>query len=618
MYIVTFYSYKGGVGRTMALANVATLLAQKGKRVLVVDFDLEAPTLPNYGYFSTLEVERGIVDYVTEYRDTGIAPNSERFIYRCDHNGNTIWLMPAGDTSTIDYSRKLASIDWKLLYDEEKGFLLFEDLKQQWQMFEQEGFDYVLVDSRTGHTDVGGICTRQLPDLVVAMFLPTMQNILGMAPIIDEVRNEKSRLERPVELVFCAANVPDLDDEQQILSDLLQNASIQLGYERDTLNIVHHYGSLYVLSHAIFAQDRPNSRLSREYGSLFQTIVAHNFEDAFGAKLALQRILQDVRSAPRKKAKKSRDDVAQDVDRIFSLHYRHDAEVAFLVSRVRSEIGDLEGEIAALSAAIDLGDGDTSLRGFRARAYQRINMTDRSVADLRYILKHESVSGAEVTAALRMLERTDKGYDEAFDQLLERRDLDASILNSIAEVAQRNRRHLRKFADQVKGALASSGASEAELENSQHHLGLALIGCGRFKEAVAQFENRTQYSHDSLHFRFNRFIAMWGASGEPDLGFADELRELMSEAKGRNDANFSQCRAVIHAVLSDHQEALEALYLSDEIAESHRGRIFSCSSYLYLDFKEFVEDNKALRKAISEDGQVSIRIFREAVDDRIV
>ena len=37
--VISFYSYKGGVGRSMALANVATLLAQRGKNVLVLDFD---------------------------------------------------------------------------------------------------------------------------------------------------------------------------------------------------------------------------------------------------------------------------------------------------------------------------------------------------------------------------------------------------------------------------------------------------------------------------------------------------------------------------------------------------------------------------------------------------
>ena len=46
--IITFYSYKGGVGRTLALANIGVLLAKRGKRVLLMDWDLEAPGLDRY------------------------------------------------------------------------------------------------------------------------------------------------------------------------------------------------------------------------------------------------------------------------------------------------------------------------------------------------------------------------------------------------------------------------------------------------------------------------------------------------------------------------------------------------------------------------------------------
>src|SRR5512134_20337 len=57
--VYTFYSYKGGVGRSMALANVAALLAKWGRRVLVVDWDLEAPGLERYflGAHSDLDAQ---------------------------------------------------------------------------------------------------------------------------------------------------------------------------------------------------------------------------------------------------------------------------------------------------------------------------------------------------------------------------------------------------------------------------------------------------------------------------------------------------------------------------------------------------------------------------------
>ncbi|HUU23744.1 MAG TPA: P-loop NTPase, partial [Phycisphaerae bacterium] len=47
-YIFTFYSFKGGVGRSMAVLNVAYDLAGRGRNVLILDMDLEAPGLSGF------------------------------------------------------------------------------------------------------------------------------------------------------------------------------------------------------------------------------------------------------------------------------------------------------------------------------------------------------------------------------------------------------------------------------------------------------------------------------------------------------------------------------------------------------------------------------------------
>ena len=71
--ILTFYSYKGGTGRSMALANVAWILAQAGHRVLTIDWDLEAPGLHRYfGPFlddPELTETIGLVDFLDQYQD---------------------------------------------------------------------------------------------------------------------------------------------------------------------------------------------------------------------------------------------------------------------------------------------------------------------------------------------------------------------------------------------------------------------------------------------------------------------------------------------------------------------------------------------------------------------
>src|ERR1035438_252937 len=80
--IVTFYSFKGGTGRTMALANVAWILAANGQRVLVADWDLESPGLHRFFQpFMETEVSEqpGIVDFIRRYEwaavDAGIEPD---------------------------------------------------------------------------------------------------------------------------------------------------------------------------------------------------------------------------------------------------------------------------------------------------------------------------------------------------------------------------------------------------------------------------------------------------------------------------------------------------------------------------------------------------------------
>ncbi len=79
MYVTTFYSFRGGVGRTMSLVNIAAHLAQTGRRVLIVDFDLEAPGIRTYQSMGNPAGEtNGLVDYIKKYLDTSVVPDLPR------------------------------------------------------------------------------------------------------------------------------------------------------------------------------------------------------------------------------------------------------------------------------------------------------------------------------------------------------------------------------------------------------------------------------------------------------------------------------------------------------------------------------------------------------------
>ena len=76
MKTVTFYSYKGGVGRTLALANIALRLSEFGKKVCILDFDLEAPGVHYKFPKVDLHNRKGLVDYIYEYVQTKERPEN--------------------------------------------------------------------------------------------------------------------------------------------------------------------------------------------------------------------------------------------------------------------------------------------------------------------------------------------------------------------------------------------------------------------------------------------------------------------------------------------------------------------------------------------------------------
>src|SRR5258708_6996222 len=73
--VYTFYSFKGGAGRTMALANVAALMAKWGRSVLIVDWDLEAPGVERFFTSNSTEAHQlrslhpGITDLLNAFAE---------------------------------------------------------------------------------------------------------------------------------------------------------------------------------------------------------------------------------------------------------------------------------------------------------------------------------------------------------------------------------------------------------------------------------------------------------------------------------------------------------------------------------------------------------------------
>ena len=187
--VITFYSFKGGVGRSMSLANVGYLLAKWNYKVLMIDWDLEAPGLENF--FWTIPSGEpkpyGLIDILLRKRTW------QNCIQEIPMASGQLHLIRAGSGDDT-YFKSVRSFDIKMFYEDHDGGRLIENLRDQWK----KEYDYVLIDSRTGVTDIGGICTIQLPDILVLLFTATQHGFDGVRDVARKaIKNQQNlQLER--------------------------------------------------------------------------------------------------------------------------------------------------------------------------------------------------------------------------------------------------------------------------------------------------------------------------------------------------------------------------------------------------------------------------------------
>ena len=212
--IVTFYSYKGGTGRSMSMANIAWILASAGHRVLVIDWDFEAPGLHRYfrPFLDDPELSetRGLLDFFWEFSE---AARVQAALPKGRHKpADDKWFLPFADltryavslnydfpkkSATLDmigagrqgpaYAMKATTFGWNDFYENLGGGVFLEHVKKHLKA----DYDYILIDSRTGLSDTSGICTVQMPDEVMVFFTLNRQSILGASAVANSIRDQR-------------------------------------------------------------------------------------------------------------------------------------------------------------------------------------------------------------------------------------------------------------------------------------------------------------------------------------------------------------------------------------------------------------------------------------------
>ncbi|MFI9374851.1 P-loop ATPase, Sll1717 family [Streptomyces parvulus] len=169
--IVTFYSLKGGVGRSTALVAVAHRLASEhGLRVLCIDMDLEAPGLDTlFGISQEHQSDIGVVTALLSY-EFGETPAILDHVVPVDDNGR-LFCMPAGRIDST-YAARLRSLEPEIWYRERVNalHLLIDDTRNSTLRP-----DVVLIDSRTGVSPVAAPLLFDVSDMAVVCFHPHSQ-----------------------------------------------------------------------------------------------------------------------------------------------------------------------------------------------------------------------------------------------------------------------------------------------------------------------------------------------------------------------------------------------------------------------------------------------------------
>lgn len=298
MKTITFYSYKGGVGRSLTLANIVSRLAEFNKTICLIDFDLEAPGLPiKFDDYINKEIDKGLVDYIYEYSNNGILPKniSDYSINFSIGKNRNLFIIPAGNIESDDYWAKLSSIDWNsFIYENPNGISFFLDLKQK--IKKELNPDFLIIDSRTGVSEMSGITTSLLADEVVIVSANNKENLIGSKKIITSLRKQENNvLGEHLKLIFVLSRIPFTESpedraKEQNLADTIKN---DLAIPDDSFFVIHSDREIEENEHFkidIEPDGKSTIQITKDYLTLFERLTENSLSD--DEKLQFEKIKQ--------------------------------------------------------------------------------------------------------------------------------------------------------------------------------------------------------------------------------------------------------------------------------------------------------------------------------------
>lgn len=216
--LVTFYSFRGGVGRSTAVGLVAGILASRKHRVVMIDLDLESPGLsillrPDVKIVN--EEQLGVLDYLHQ---RFLTPDlNVPTIHHCIcqvklPDRGELFLVPVGEDDE-NYIHRLADLDrrtWQVFYHREINPVkqLIADIKAKLNP------DIILIDVGSGFNDASAIALLDLADTGIICFAPTDQSFAGLHWVVQGARKQRDYQGKP-DLRFLVTPMPPVAEKHK-------------------------------------------------------------------------------------------------------------------------------------------------------------------------------------------------------------------------------------------------------------------------------------------------------------------------------------------------------------------------------------------------------------------
>jgi len=319
MKIISFFSFKGGVGRTALLTNLGAYWAAQGKVVLLMDLDLAAPGLSYSLPGRMLDDQgrgQGMADLLAAFFE-GIKkdPDNISFLppqyliravdiqapYFQGAAGN-LFFIPAGQ-------RPLSADQWgeglpgeslippipgtapekdesqKQTASRALAHYLKEYL-QNWTVpdgpAQGKKIDYLLIDTRTGFAELLDLSLGYLAGQMVLVFSLNEQNLRGLKMTLDALETKRVPVGTfPLQVTVVFSPLPAAEDVQlfQRLEKGQQLIAQSLRFDRSgqrelpPARFTIHYNQVLANQESLMVLEFPKSLYSREV-----TAIAHHLE----------------------------------------------------------------------------------------------------------------------------------------------------------------------------------------------------------------------------------------------------------------------------------------------------------------------------------------------------